>query len=62
MTIFNVEIVSYDTESDSYKVRYCVDLGLGSVRRSVAIYSGGTLSRDNDKPGLLEEVKRLTSK
>jgi len=53
---FNVEVLSYDQGSGKYTVRYCIDNGNGTVRRTKATYFKGELSRDNDKAGLVKAV------
>ena len=58
MNAFNVEVLSYDPGSQEYLVRYCVHSRNGIIRRSKAIYRKGELSRDMDKEGLVEAVKR----
>jgi len=59
MRVFDVEILSHDEDTGVFTVSYCVDKGTGVIRRSVATYSGGHLSRDNDKPEITKEVERL---
>jgi len=59
MKVFDVELLAYDEQRDCHIVRYSVDKGTGVIRRSVATYSGGHLSRDEDKPELIEKVEKL---
>jgi hypothetical protein len=57
MNVFNVEILSYDKDTGTHTVSYCVGNGKGTVRRSKALYRNGELSRDNDKQNLKEIIK-----
>lgn len=59
MKVFDVTILAYNEENSSCDVLYSIDKGKGVVRRSVATYSDGHLSRDDDKKGLVKEVERL---
>lgn len=59
MKVFDVEVLAFDDENDCHIVRYCIDGGAGVVRRSVATYSDGRLSRDSDKPELAEKIEEL---
>jgi len=62
MDILSVEVLEYEVSTDTYKVKYVLDLGKGLNRKSVAYYSKGKLSRDNDKNLLLEKIKEAVKK
>ena len=62
MKVFDVEITAHNEDTGVFTVRYCVDNGRGIIRRSRATYSDGHLSRDNENPQVIEEVKKLFKK
>jgi len=50
MKVFDVKILNYNKESNSYTVQYCVNVQPGVVRRTKAVYDASFkgLSRDYD--------------
>lgn len=57
MNFFNVKFLESDTNKNEYKVRYCVNVRPGVVRRTVATFSNGVLSRDSNNIELISYIK-----
>lgn len=64
MKVLDLEVIGYDKENDAYHIKYSLLLNNGVIRRSRAIYSKRTLSRDKDNKELLsliaDKVKSLS--
>lgn len=57
MNVFNVNIISHNSDENSYKVQYCIGDSLNVVRRTTAVFKDNSLSRDNDKDILITKIK-----
>ena len=56
MRIFDVKILSYDENVDSYAVQYCIENKPGVVRRSKTTYSNDKLSRNEKHKDLITQM------
>lgn len=56
MRVLDINVLKYDSFVDAYKVRYCLEVAPGVLRRSTAIFRDNKLSRDNKKE-LIEKIK-----